>query len=169
MGNSIFQNKIAEIRKALELELYNCALIVALTLPDICGKVEYPFENKANCRYKCWFDKYAMPLFTVTATTLPRNEMVGYTFFTSEECWALRCSVLHAGNYNIEKVDLANVSFHAHKRNGENYSHYVRDSYSADFDVIQICETLCSAAEQFYLKIRDKSQLDVDEIRIVTW
>ena len=103
MNNDVFLNKINEIRRALNLELYNCALALALTLPDICGKVEFPNENK-NSRYKSWFRKYAEPLFTGPAIVLPGNEIVDDTIFTNEECWALRCSVLHAGNYDVKRI-----------------------------------------------------------------
>lgn len=33
------------------------ALIIALTIPDICSKLENPKEN-TNKRYPKWFDKY---------------------------------------------------------------------------------------------------------------
>lgn len=169
MDNDIFLNKISEIRRALDLGLYNCGLALALTLPDICGKVEFPTESKSSQRYKAWFNNYAKPLLTFPATRLPEDIIIDYTIFTAEECWALRCAVLHAGNYDVERVPLLKVSLHAHKRNGENYSHIVRDAYRADFDVIYICEKLCDAAEQYYFGIDDKTQFLIDEVRIDTW
>lgn len=42
---------IQDIRKALENELYFVALSSALTLPDICGKTEYPTERSSRKRY----------------------------------------------------------------------------------------------------------------------
>lgn len=40
-------DKIAAIRKAVESECYLPALALALTLPDICGQIEYPdFKRK---------------------------------------------------------------------------------------------------------------------------
>lgn len=92
-----------------------------------------------------------------------------YAIFTSEECWALRCSVLHAGNYALENNSLKEVSFHIHKRYGENYSHIVRDTCKADFDVIFICKKLCEAAEQFYMNSKEKELFSLDEVRIETW
>jgi len=48
---------IEEINKALEYELYFSALSLALTLPDICGKVEYPNKGSTS-RYQLWYDEY---------------------------------------------------------------------------------------------------------------
>lgn len=169
MESNTFLNKISEIRQAIDLGLCNCALALALTIPDICGKVEYPTEIKSSQRYKAWFAVYAQSQFTVSATQLPEEEAVDYVVFSAEECWALRCAVLHAGNYETEKITLSKVHFHAHKREGKNYSHIVRDSHFADFDVIRICETLCNAAENYYSNSQRKNQFDVDEVRIDTW
>ena len=166
--SDVLLRKIAEIEKALEAELYNCALALALTLPDICGKVE--FSNIGNKkRYKDWFSSYALPYFTVEVTKLPSKEIVEYTLLSAEECWALRCAFLHAGNYDVECVSLTNVHIHAHKREGENYIHMTRDAQSADWDVIELCKKLCLAAREYYLSIEDKTRFDLNEVRIDTW
>ena len=44
---------IKEIKKSLESGNYLSALIVALTIPDICGKILYPKETNGK-RYKKW-------------------------------------------------------------------------------------------------------------------
>ena len=48
---------IDEINRALSYDLYFSALSLALTLPDICGKAEYP-DKKSTSRYKLWYDEY---------------------------------------------------------------------------------------------------------------
>lgn len=166
---NVFLKKIAEIRSALDLELYNCALAVSLTLPDICGKTAFPKENSSAKRYKDWFSLYAEPLFTVPATKFPEEKMVHVTWINAEECWALRCAVLHAGNYETEHIKLMDIKIHAHKRDNRNYSHMLRDSRSTDWDCILLCETLCAAAEKYHNSVEDKSTFDVDEVRIDTW
>ena len=48
-------NKLVEdINKALDNEAYFSALSLALTLPDICGKAEFP-ETKSGRRYIDWY------------------------------------------------------------------------------------------------------------------
>ncbi|MDD6204273.1 MAG: hypothetical protein PUC05_04715 [Firmicutes bacterium] len=167
--NDIFLNKIIEIKKALSAELYNCALALSLTLPDVCGKIEFPNEALPGNRYKKWFSSYATTYFTTKATSLPSEEIVEYAWLSAEECWALRCAFLHAGNFDVDHVSLANIRIHAHKRDGENYSHMVRDSKYVDWDVIKLCKNLCSAAEQYYHSVEDKTPFILDEVGIETW
>lgn len=162
-----FLNLIDEIRKALELDLYNCALALTLTLPDICGKVEYPNE-KSKKRYINWLENYATSFFTEPTLLLPSEENIEYTWLLKEECYALRCAVLHSGNYELNEVGLIKVEIHVHKKDGENYSHIVKGEHYVDWDLIKLCETLCNAAEEYYLNSSDKNKFDVSEIRIDT-
>ena len=163
-----FINKINEIKSALKFGLYNCALALTLTIPDVCGKIEFTKEKNKE-RYIKWFNKYAKKHFTLLATKLPEKEIEECQWLTAEECYALRCAVLHAGDYNVDGVKLNEVQIHAHKRNGENYSHIIRDGNFIDIDVIELCNTLCKIAEEYYYLIDDKSQFDLDEVRIDTW
>ena len=87
-------DKINDIRKALEVKAYLSALSLALTLPDICGKLECPDEQKVGVRYSKWFDNYVSNWFN------PPNED-RFPQFTGELCYKLRCAFLHAGNTEI--------------------------------------------------------------------
>lgn len=42
--------------------MYQSALALTLTLPDICGQVEMP-SARVGARYKSWFDQYVAPLY----------------------------------------------------------------------------------------------------------
>ena len=61
---------VHEIRMALSHELYLSALALALTLPDTCGKAEYPNEDYNGVRYKNWCSQYVI--------TDRRNSPYGY-------------------------------------------------------------------------------------------
>ena len=167
--NDMFLKKISEIETALDTELYNCALALSLTLPDVCGKVEFPNVKKPGDRYKNWFSAYAVQFFTAEPINIQTEEIVKHTWLSAEECWALRCAFLHAGNYDVEHILLENIHIHAHKRDGENYSHIVRDSRHADWDVIELCKILCLSAKKYYNSIEDKTRFILDEVRIDTW
>lgn len=72
---------------------------MALTLPDICGKAEYPIL-KEHTRYIRWYDEnigyYEKP---------PRadpNE-VELPYLSGEVVYNLRCMLLHQGTPNIER------------------------------------------------------------------
>ena len=78
------QKMIDEIAVALNQGLYLVALSAALTLPDVCGKAEYP-EERVSTRYKKWYSTF------VPDGNLPEDSV-----------YALRCSLLHEGNTNAK-------------------------------------------------------------------
>lgn len=85
---------IDELRKALNNQCYLSALTLALTIPDICGKLEYPEITGIGCtgkRYKKWFNEYVKKYFTVND---PANTLV---YFNGKDCYALRNAILHSG------------------------------------------------------------------------
>lgn len=52
------EKRIQEARKCLDNGLYEAALALALTLPDICGQVEYSAIKKVGERYTKWIDNF---------------------------------------------------------------------------------------------------------------
>ena len=49
---------VKEIRAALANGSFILALMGALTLPDLCGKAEYPNERDSTERYKKWYREW---------------------------------------------------------------------------------------------------------------
>jgi hypothetical protein len=45
----------------------------------------------------------------------------------------------------------------------------IRNKIHLDMDVIDLCEKLCDAAEQYYNNIEDKERFSTDVLRIDTW
>lgn len=78
------------VRKSLETHNWYGALAVTLTLPDICGKIDYP-EIKSRERYARWFDEHLKPYYTTV------NHRRVNVFLSGSDCYALRCSYLHLG------------------------------------------------------------------------
>jgi len=72
-----------QIQNALDSGLYYLAVFACLIVPDICGAVQSTDGTANQRKYKEWFDKY-----------------VGYNYpadFTGQDCYLLRCSLLHQG------------------------------------------------------------------------
>lgn len=89
---------IEDINKALDNEAYFSALSLALTLPDICGKAEYPDANVGR-RYIDWYDEYVgkyeqCPCEDCQETKIP--------YLSGEVIYSLRNSFLHQGTPNID-------------------------------------------------------------------
>lgn len=91
-------DRVEEIERAVANKMYQSALTLTLTLPDICGKAEFP-SAKVRIRYQAWFDKYVTPLY------MPKHfvslESHDTRIMTGDVCYALRCSYLHSGNDDI--------------------------------------------------------------------
>src|SRR4051812_15968963 len=73
------------------------ALSLALTLPDICGSLEEPGPFKAQRRYEGWCKAWLEPKFTRPAGgTIPSK-----IWISAEDCFQLRCSLIHSGSAEI--------------------------------------------------------------------
>ena len=68
MGYSLITltERLDEIDNALSHNLYQAALGLALTVPDICGQMEFPEEKTVCGRYVKWFSTYVEQHFETT-------------------------------------------------------------------------------------------------------
>lgn len=83
---------VKDIRNAIDT---NClrsalALALALTIPDICGKIKYP-KDGVGMRYSRWFNEYIYPYYCA----YEGHFVDDCTEFNGIVCYALRCSYLH--------------------------------------------------------------------------
>ena len=96
----MLQRLIDDMNNALSANCYLAALSIALMLPDICGKAEYP-DLKVGERYKAWYDefvgKYEIP--PVPKSGCDDTKM---PYLSGEVVYSLRNSFLHQGTPNIE-------------------------------------------------------------------
>ncbi len=85
------------------------ALFMALTLPDICGKIEYPSKSSFQ-RYKDWFERYLEPHYTRPVGAAA----IVHKFLSGSDCYAIRCALLHEGTDEIgeQKAREALERFH---------------------------------------------------------
>jgi hypothetical protein len=140
---------IDAVRKSIASENYYAALTQALTLPDICSRLEHPKEPSGN-RYPKWFDKY----------------LVQYSgSLSGKDCYALRCASTHEGSDNIEgqskKENLDHFVFLSSKDPYKNpHKCLIQDCViqgkKESFLQLQVsifCEDICDAAERWLADI----------------
>ena len=164
------KQKIFEIKQALSMRLYNCALSLALTLPSVCARVEYDNTKKNDkSKYIEWFDKYAIKKFTFQAQQLPGCKTVVINTIDGLTCYKLRCAVLHAGNFDTDKCKYKNITIHGHDKNSEIYEHECLDEIDSHIDVNKFCDLLCSAVEEYYDSVEDKSKFNVENVVVLDW
>jgi len=86
------KNLVSSVERALEQENWYAALFMALAFPDLCGNIQYPALPSKE-RYIKWFDEYLSNEYTREVG--PTREK--HVFLSGEDCYALRCSLLHEG------------------------------------------------------------------------
>lgn len=92
------ENFVSALKKAIDNENWYGALLIALTIPDICGKIESPKE-KSGTRYCSWVKKYLEPKYTFWIGTHDQGHK--HIFLSATDCYALRCAYLHEGSDDI--------------------------------------------------------------------
>ena len=170
---------INETKKCLESECDLSALIVALTIPDVCGKVLFP-KNRTSERYKKWFDKYIGDYEqSPFEKELPVEERVPY--MNGEVFYKSRCAMLHEGSDDIarkihadefnlmlgEKLLLGSTEVTSQRVEVlDDGSKKVRPKVVVwNVNVRDLCEKIIWAAEAF-LKKEVKDSKDVPTIQV---
>jgi hypothetical protein len=142
------ESLLNSIRKSLQEENWYGALVLALIIPDICGKLEEPSLG-SQARYAAWFETYLGQKYR--------------GFLSGNDCYALRCSYLHEGSDNVEGQRASEAVDHFFfKTNG---SHRVKISNSTvgdtrydNKDLLQLsafkfCNDIVDGAEAWLLAL----------------
>ncbi|WP_414524190.1 hypothetical protein, partial [Umezakia ovalisporum] len=87
---------IGDIQMCIEKDLFYAALVVALTLPDICAALETEDGWARKDLYKNWYNTYILP---------------NYSSLSAEDCYNLRCSVVHQGKFGRPGMTYSRVLF----------------------------------------------------------
>jgi len=156
---------IDDINKALDNNCFFSALTLALTLPDICGKAEYP-ESKTSERYKKWYEEYIEKSEKYGVQALP--------YLSSNVVYSLRNYMLHQGTVYTDKInefalivedkkewnsltEMGGVITDSHGNTTTRYSVNVR----------RLCFLLCTYAKTYYNNNREK--FDFFSCRIIKY
>ena len=76
-----------QIDVATGLNLFYLALYSALALPDVAAALSSPNGQTNGALYAAWFDRFVAPKY----------QMGGGPSLRGEDCYSLRCSMLHEG------------------------------------------------------------------------
>lgn len=95
---------IDSVESSLKTENWYAALITAITLPDIAGKITYPITASGK-RYADWFNKYVGDKYKSQVGA----KLIEHTFLSGNDCYALRCSFLHEGISDIRNQTARDV------------------------------------------------------------
>ncbi|MBD8069281.1 hypothetical protein F7888_09825 [Bacillus sp. PS06] len=168
-------DKIKDIHLALTKKSYLSALALSLTLPDICGKIEYPhfIDSKGNRKvgkqYATWFDNWVNQYFADNTGWTKDYTKAKNPYFTGKMCYSLRCSFLHDGNSDIKNwgekedadfyysyefelavggADSFGLSWASQASNNSK----IMKTKIVRVNIDKLCESICLAAENYYRK-----------------
>jgi hypothetical protein len=151
------KNLVDSVYRCLNTQNWYGALMISLTLPDICGFSQYS-NLSSGARYVKWFNQYLKSKYE--CQNLFTNESI--IFLTGEDCYALRCSFLHEGSDEIvsqrarkilEKFIFTTTGLHC------NYFDY-NGVKMLQLDVDTFCKDICNAIGKWLEETSDIKEVN---------
>jgi hypothetical protein len=159
---SILEMKIKNFtdsyQRLIATQDYYAALVLGLTLPDICTKLEKPNEKNTGVRYKEWFDRYLAKKYQLHIG----RERELHVFLNGSDFYALRCAYLHQGETNIEEQRarevLNNFVFLKPQLMGQIHLNQINDTLQLQVDVF--CVDILHAVEEWLNEHKDNVEIN---------
>lgn len=92
---------LSQIDECVKKGFYYVAIMASLVIPDIGGAIDSDNGSANKTKYAGWFNKYVQPRY------------IGDLKLTGDECFYLRCSMLHQGKtkHDADKIKVAFTNF----------------------------------------------------------
>lgn len=161
--------RLNEIFWLLKLQHYKAALLLALTIPDICSKIEFPDEEDLGIRYQKWFDN------NVSSTLIGEHggDNKHFDCVNGYFTYQLRCKLIHGDSIDIEEVvNRPQSSFISRDQYQRVIFRFYDKEYSEIFEILneddekfivifhsvpQLIKTILCAAEKVYQNTNNKN------------
>lgn len=130
---------LQQIELALQAKLYYLAVVMALTLPDICAALEDERAYSGREEYKKWYRE---------------NLADKFPFMSDADAYSLRCGVVHKGNLGVRSKgsSFARVVFTLPQK-GFMHNNVANDVLQ--FDVLRFCNDVIAAVRVWFEKTED--------------
>lgn len=125
---------ISEIERALSSGLYYRALMVILTLPDMCAALESSDGENSGPKYRAWYNKWMAHQ---------------YPNLSADDCYRLRCGVIHQGWIGHNQMQYARVLFTVPNVN-RNIFHNNIINDALNLDVTLFCSDMLQSVSRWY-------------------
>lgn len=90
---------VESVKLSLQTENWLPAITIALTLPDICAKIDGSYGGNSQERYAAWYEANVAELPMIFGPEFSPYK----NFMSGNDCYALRCAFLHEGETEIKK------------------------------------------------------------------
>lgn len=147
-----FKNSILN---SLNEKNWYAALTTSLLIPDICSNLEFPHEQVGK-RYERWVKKYLQD--TYTSYIGPDKEKV--VFMSTQDCYKLRCSLVHAGSGIISDKAMKSVhsKFHFVIPNEKYCIHNNIINNALQLEIGIFCRDMCNSLDEWLKDIDDTTK-----------
>ena len=144
---------IESVKKSISNENYIAALYLAVTLPDICARIESDDNKTSKIKYTTWFDTYLSEHYKRKIG----REKEEHAFLTGDDLYALRCAVLHEGRLNISSQRAQKV----HEKFFFTIGHpHLRQINSVlQLDLKFFCEEICTGVSKWLKVNKDNKKI----------
>ncbi|SFH43949.1 hypothetical protein SAMN05216299_1138 [Nitrosospira sp. Nsp14] len=143
-------------RAAVAQGNWYAALAIALTMPDICGRIENPSKS-SKARFVEWYDRFLLKRYQANigaSRTL-------HTFLGGLDCYALRCAFLHQGEFGIDdqRVRRALQYFHFTAPQQGFLVHMNQINNVLQLQIDQFCLDVSGAVEEWLVVVADDKDI----------
>lgn len=159
----MLKQMIDEIKRSIDNECFIAALMLALSIPDICGKAEYPNEGN-TVRYIKWYNTY------VGKYEVPSDSYGSDMPYSSGELiYNLRNSLFHQGTPNVDtkkikeercKVNQFRLTINDVIDGGTSRVSYGQglevQERMLEVNIVNLCSKLSAVAKTYYSEHGDK-------------
>ena len=136
----MIQPILHEIQKAIDAGLFYLAIASCLSLPDLCAALESPTGTTSGPQYKDWYGQWLGPK---------------YPNITADDCWSLRCGVVHQGRFGHQRMQYSRVLFTIPTAS-RNVFHNIIVNDALNLDATIFCaDTIRSVSEWYVTKQND--------------
>ena len=146
------QRFIDAAKIAVATENWYAALALALSMPDICGRLENPAAG-SQARFVAWFDKFLLKHYQSRVGV--NREL--YSFLCGADCYALRCAFLHQGEFGIDdqRAQQALERFHFTAPRHGCFIHKNQINNTLQLQVDAFCKDVCEGVEEWLVTVKD--------------
>ena len=142
---------ILEIDNALNKRLYYLGVVMALMLPDICAALESSNGKTSPMRYKNWYNK---------------NLAAKYPNLTTDDCYSLRCGVVHQGRLGHPNMQYERVLFTVpNAQNNVFHNNIVNNALNLDATIF--CRDMIESALQWFYVAQNNSNVQANLLHLV--
>jgi DNA-binding ferritin-like protein (Dps family) len=147
----------AAVHQAISNKNWYAALYLSVTLPDICARLESENGKTNQNKYVLWYNTYLLSKYQYKHP----DKLEPQVFLSGNDCYALRCSMLHEGTSELTTQRAREVvdRFHFTAEVG---AHCNMFNSVLQIDVATFCNDMCSSVSEWvkYFQNNHNDKLD---------